>query len=159
MLAKKRNKQSFCYLQVPLNHRFWKPSQKLWDPMCRTAHREELRKLERGHCQSLSSFGFHHPNYFSVNIESVAKGFHWTIWYHSVIAPVTIYHPLKTEERCLNPNLISCQYSCGGKVSRIHLVSQLPSAAEPADGTFSNMKCNTSPLQREIWEQLGQSLG
>lgn len=47
-----------------------------------------------------SSFGFHHPSYFPANIEPVAKGFHWTIWYHSAIAPVTIYHPLKTEQHC-----------------------------------------------------------
>lgn len=52
------------------------------------------------HCHSFSSFGFHHSSYFPANNESVAKGFHWTIWYHSVTASVAIYHPLKTEQRC-----------------------------------------------------------
>ena len=72
-------------------------------PTCRTARGEGLRTL--GHCRALGSFGFHQPADFSVNIESVAKRFPWTIWYHPVIAPAAIYHPLKTAERCLKPQL------------------------------------------------------
>lgn len=51
---------------------------------------------------------------------------------------------LENRTALLNPNLVSCQYSCGGKGSRIHLVRQLPSAAEAAGGAFPNKKCNTA---------------
>lgn len=36
------------------------------DPMCKTVCREELCKL--GHCHSFSSLGFHHSNYFFLQI-------------------------------------------------------------------------------------------
>lgn len=147
MLVKKRNKKEKKKKSVIYRYHWIITSESLprssEDPMCKTAHGEELRKLELGHCQSFSSFGFHWPNCFSVNTVRVAKGFHWTTWYHSVFAPVAIYHPLKTEQHCLNWSLTFCQYSCGGKVSGIHLESQLPSAAEPAHGAFATW--NTIP--------------
>ena len=88
-----------------------------------------------------------------VNIESVAKGFHRTACYHSVIAPVIMYRPLRSEQPRINPKFIYCQYSCGEKVSRIRFVSRGPSA-RPWHGL--QQEHTTSLLPWEIPEQPGQ---
>lgn len=65
-------------------------------------------------------------------------------------------HPSKTAQRCLNPSFISCQYSCGEKVSSVPLVSQLPSAARPTSGTMCTRRGSTSLVQREVLGEPGK---